>query len=74
MTTAEPLPQTPALLPCRHCGEAVAVQMASGRFRALGDWELSSEGDVVAYCPGCQRGNRYRRRWLVDRTRNSAPQ
>lgn len=60
----------PALLPCRHCGEPVAVRTRTGRLRALGEFTTAKDGRLVIVCPACGRDTRLSGRLVVgtDRT------
>lgn len=59
-TTADPY-----LLPCRHCGDPVAVRTSSGRLRSLGEFTVSRDGRIVIVCPTCQRDTRVTGRLIV---------
>lgn len=55
----------PYILPCRHCDEAVAVRMKSGRLSALGQFGHGGEpGAIYLVCPACGRHTRVRRTLL----------
>ncbi len=58
MTVAMVTDNPSYLLPCRHCGEPVAVRTGSGRLRALGEFTVTKEGRLLIVCPTCQRDTR----------------
>lgn len=48
----------PYLIPCRHCGETVAVRMKTGKLRVLGPFLVEHGSRINITCEECKQATR----------------
>lgn len=56
--TGKPFLSSPYLVICRHCDEAVAVRLSTGRILPFGPVSVSGDHRLIVTCTGCGRRTR----------------
>jgi len=74
--TGQPILSSPYLVICRHCGEAVAVRLSTGRILPHGPVSITDDRRLIVTCLSCGRDTRIGRArdTQIDRMRHDGRQ